>query len=235
MSSAGSVSWLVTSTAAPISSARRCALGGRPRRRCPRGRCGRPSSRPQPPRPRAGPHLAVLAGDDPAAEHLVDGRQPHGAVLQRRSAARLADVHPRQFALADHAGERAVIVGHRSEVEMLLGHGVPHVTDRRVVADRQRARPHEVAHPQADVVQQLRFVGATALERPARLRIHRAESHRHVTLLRAQPLLEFRVADRGPDRVQIRVPMLGDVDERRHTLRPLRRRSDENATITERQ
>ena len=77
--------------------------------------------------------------------------------------------------------------------------------------------------PQQHVRQELGLRRAAALEHPARLGVQLAEPDRHVLVARIDPPLELGVADRGRDRVRVRVAVPGDVDARHARIMPCRR------------
>ena len=82
--------------------------------------------------------------------------------------ARLADVAAGQRALGHHAGQGAVVVDDRHELEVLARHRQPDAADGLAVAGRREALAHHVAHAQHDVGQELGLLGAGALQHPAR-------------------------------------------------------------------
>ena len=105
-----------------------------------------------------------------------------------RRLARLADVAAGERALGHHAGQRAVLVDDRHEVEVLARHhaGRPRAPARRR-RQRELARASRRARAASRAARNSGSRRAGALEHPARLRVEVAEAHRHVLV----------VADRG--------------------------------------
>jgi hypothetical protein len=73
----------------------------------------------------------------------IDGR---GGVGETGDLARLADVAGGERSLRHHPGQRAVVVDHRHELEVMAGHGQADLADRLAVAGGREARLHDVAH-----------------------------------------------------------------------------------------
>ena len=164
--------------------------------------------------PHAPGDLALLAGHQPALGDLDDRLHRGGGVGQARRLARLADVAAGQRALGHHAGQGAVVVDDRHELEVLARHRLPDAADGLAVAGRREALAHDVAHAQHDVGQELGLLGAGALQHPRGLRVDVAEAHGDVVVARVQPALELGVADRRRDRVGVGVAVARHVDGR---------------------
>jgi len=81
--------------------------------------------------------------------------------------------------------------------------------------------PHHVADPQQHVRQQRRLRRARLLEHPPRLRVDVAEAHGDVLVARVEPPAQLGIADRGGDRVRVRVAVAGDVDAGHAHIIPL--------------
>jgi hypothetical protein len=153
---------------------------------------------PQPPR-----HLAVLPRQQLTAQDVGDRLGVHGTIGERRGPARVPDVLASQLPLGQHPGQGALVVDDGNEVDLLLGHAQPDGPHRLVAARGRRERPHDVAHAQVDVRQQLGLGCPAALERPRRLGVEVAQAHRDVLRALVEPALELGVADRRPDRVEV--------------------------------
>jgi hypothetical protein len=81
-----------------------------------------------------------------------------------------------------------------------------------IVARDREALAHDVADAQEHVAHGKRQLSAASLQGPRRLRVRLAEPDRPVLVAGVQPGFQLGVPDRGGDRVQVRVPMSGDVD-----------------------
>ncbi len=158
--------------------------------------------------------LLVVAEHELALEHIDDRVHEGRRVLERRSLARLADEAARERALGHDAGQGAVPVDDRNDLEVSASHRPPCLADRFVLADDREARLHHIAGSEHHMRDELRLACAAALEHPARLRVALSEPDRDVVVVGVQPALELGVADRRGDRVGVRVAMAGDVDQR---------------------
>ena len=170
------------------------------------------------------PHSArergVLAGDERALEHGDDRAHPGRAVGERRRASRVADVTAGERPLGEHPGERPLLVDHGHELEVGLGHrpaGLAHgIVDAR---DGERLL-HHIPRAQHHVGEPTRLAGPRSLEQPPRLGVELPEANRLIVVAGVHPVLDLGEADRGSDRIGVRVAVTGDVD-RAHERRLL--------------
>jgi len=146
-----------------------------------------------------------------ARDRLDDRPDAHRPLAEVRDALGLADVAVREPLLGDEADERAGVVEHRHQVHVLARHCQADVADRGVLRRGRKGLMHHVARAQVDVSQQHRCLGATACERPLGLRVRVSEPRGDVVVRGVESPLELGVADRGCDRVEIGIPVAGDV------------------------
>ena len=156
--------------------------------------------------------VSPFAGDELALQHLDDRVDARGGVGEGRDAAGLAHVQAREVALGDHPGQLALVVDDGHEVHPVLGHLAADLPDRVGAVGDDLELLHDVRHPQADVGEELGLLRAAALERPRGLPVDVAEADRRVRVVGVQPPHELGEADRGADRVEVRVAVSGHVD-----------------------
>jgi hypothetical protein len=124
----------------------------------------------------------------------VDDRPDRRRDLEPRRLAGLTDVPPREGALRHHpvSARSPSTIGTTSS---LPRHRQPDLAYRLVVARDREVGPHDVAHAQEDVREELRHRGPGAREYPRRLGVVLAEPDRDVFVGAVRAALELRVVD----------------------------------------
>ena len=100
----------------------------------------------------------------------------------------------------------------REQVEVVLGHQQADLAHGLAVGGLRKVPAHHVAHAQHHVGEELGHRRPRALEHPLGLGVQLAQPDGNVRVARIHPPHELGVADRGGDRVRVRVAMTGDVD-----------------------
>ena len=134
---------------------------------------------------------------------------------------RLADVPARESTHGHHAGEHAVVLDDRHQVEGVPRHRQPDVPNGLAAVSGRKVLAHDIAHPQHHMRQEVRRRRSTALEHPARLSVQIAQPDRHVFVARIEPPLQLGVPDGRADRVGIGNAMSCDVDHRHGSSDPM--------------